>query len=420
MSFASNQEKRVFIFLDFMPQKQGSGASLRFYSNVRAYLDLGYKPEVIQVATHPDGSAPSEDLRGAEWTSVVEPPAPASLMGRLMFRAGISTQAAVSYYREKHLLAYREVQKRIKQEPNALFHLEGELIASVLPWLPKTTRNIWSLHDLPSTVLSATTRIACETQSRTPTVTERRELRFARRFERRMAQHASLVLCIADYDCIRLRDWGSRAVEYFPLSIPDEPDADPTREWVANGRLRLLHLGSISHLPSYRSLEFLFEKVWPNLPPEVLDRVSLDVVGTVNSENERAQKVLKLASKFTNVAFHGYVPDVAPFYRNSDLQIVASTDATGLRTRTIESFAYGLPVLSTAVGARGIAGLKPGEHLLIANKAEEFVEQLSRVLNSPESLHTLSISAKDFYRNNQSRPVVASALAGFLNKYFGM
>ena len=420
MTFASDQENRVFFFLDFMPQKQGSGASLRFYSNVRAYLDLGYKPEVIQVASHPFDTSPSEDLRGAEWTNVIEPPAPVSLMGRLMFRAGVMTQAAVSYYRENHLLTYREVQKRIKQEPGALFHLEGEQIASVLPWLPKTTRTIWSLHDLPSTVLEATTRIACEAQSRSPSVTELRELRFARRFERQMANHASLVLCVADYDCQRLNEWGCRAVEYFPLSMPDEPEADGTRAWAPNGRLRLLHLGSISHLPSYRSLEFLFENVWPSLPPALLDRISLDVVGTVNSENERAQKILGLAERFKNVVFHGYVPDVVPYYSNADLQIVASTDATGLRTRTIESFAFGLPVLSTEIGARGIAGVKPGEDLLIANDAEDFVKQLSGLLNSPERLHTLSISAKDFYRENQSRTVVASTLARYLKKYFGM
>ena len=420
MTFVSNQENRVFFFLDFMPQKQGSGASLRFYSNVRAYLDLGYKPEVIQVASHPDHSSPNEDLRGAKWTYVIEPPEPASFMGRLMFRAGVTTQAAVSYYRENYRLTYREVQKRIKQEPGALFHLEGEQMASVLPWLPKTTRTIWSLHDLPSSVLEATTRIACEAQSRNPSVTELRELRFARRFERKMANHASLVLCVADYDCERLNEWGCRAVEYLPLSMPDEPEQDGTRTWAPNGRLRLLHLGSISHLPSYRSLEFLFEKVWPSLPPALLDKISLDVVGTVNSENERAQKILGLAERFTNVVFHGFVPDVVPYYRNADLQIVASTDATGLRTRTIESFALGLPVLSTDVGARGIAGLKPGEHLLIANDAEDFVKQLSALLNSPERLHTLSISAKDFYRKNQSRTVVASTLARYLKKYFGM
>jgi hypothetical protein len=111
-----------------------------------------------------------------------------------MFRAGISTQSTVSYYRKNHRLAFREVQKRLKMSPNALFHLEGELIASVLPWLPKTTTTIWSLHDLPSTVLAATTRIACESQGRKPSVSERREPRFATRFERRLATYPSLVL----------------------------------------------------------------------------------------------------------------------------------------------------------------------------------------------------------------------------------
>jgi glycosyltransferase involved in cell wall biosynthesis len=417
----NNGENRVFFFLDSIPQKQGSGASLRFYSNVRAYLDLGYQLEVVQISSQSDSATPSPDLQAAEWTKVIEPYPQSSFPGRLMFRAGIPTQAAVGYYIEKHPVVYREIQKRINQSANALFHLEGELMASALPWLPKTARTIWSLHDLPSTVSAATSRIACEAQSRTPTVSERRELRFARRFERKLARHASLILCIADYDCERLQqDWGCRAVEYLPLSIPAAPEINEGREWTPDGRLRLLHLGSISHLPSYRSLEFLFQEVWPKLPAELLDRISLDVVGTVNSENGRAQRILSLANRFTNVAFHGHVPDVGPYYRNSDLQIVASTDATGLRTRTIESFAYGLPVLSTAVGARGIAGINPGEHLIIANDTAEFVNQLSGILKSPERLHNLSMSGRDFYTKNQSRSVVALTLAKFLKKHFGM
>jgi glycosyltransferase involved in cell wall biosynthesis len=417
----NNPKKQVFFFLDSIPQKQGSGASLRFYSNVRAYLDLGYRLEVVQISSQPDDGVLSEELQRARWTNVIEAPAPSSLAGRLMFRAGIIDHSAVGYYIQKHAVVYREIQKRVQEAESALFHLEGELMASALPWLPKTTNTLWSLHDLPSTVSAATTRIACEAQSRKPTRAERREFRFARRYEASLARHASLILCIADYDCDRLRrEWGCRAVEYLPLSIPDEPEQNGAREWIANGRLRLLHLGSISHLPSYRSLEFLFQHVWPRLPEELLDRISLDIVGTVNPENARAKKILELANAFSNVTFHGYVPDVAPYYRNADLQIVASTDATGLRTRTIESFAYGLPVLSTEMAARGIAGLKPGEQLLIADDGEQFVQQLSSLLNSPETLQALSTRAREFYRHHQSRSVVASTLGGFLEKYFGM
>ncbi len=409
----------MFIFLDTMPQRQASGASLRFYSNVQAYLDLGFNVEVIQIGTEDDGSQPSADLSLARFSRVFEPAPEPSLMGKLMFRAGIPHRSAVQYFVPRHNTVLREVKKRARQSPNAVFHLEGEMMASVLPWLAKVTRAIWSLHDLPSTVSAATTKIACEAGSRSPTVAERRELRFARRVERLMARHAPLVLTIADHDRERLRrEWGCNAVEYLPLSIPDD-GATRGNDWLRDGRLQLLHLGSVSHLPSYRSLEFLFARVFPALPPQVLERIALDVVGRFDRENNRTKRILSLAQPYANVVFHGFVDDVVPFYQKSDLQVVASTDASGLRTRTIESFAYGLPVLSTTVGARGIANLKGGEHLLLADSPEEFAGELHRLLENRESLATLSRNGRLFYCQNQSRKAVALALDGYLRQYFG-
>ena len=88
--------KRVFIFLDTMPQRQGSGASLRFYSNVRAYLDLGFEVEVIQIATSDDGSQPSEDLSPVVWKRVFEPMAQPLFHGRFVFGAGVAAQASMA------------------------------------------------------------------------------------------------------------------------------------------------------------------------------------------------------------------------------------------------------------------------------------------------------------------------------------
>jgi glycosyltransferase involved in cell wall biosynthesis len=235
-----------------------------------------------------------------------------------------------------------------------------------------------------------------------------------------MASHAPLILSIADNDRERFRrEWNCQQIEYLPMSIPG--DGQPrVQGWLRDGLLRILHLGSVSHLPSYRSLEFLFEHVFPLMPVELLNRISMDVVGTVDSENQRTRRILALAKPYSNVTFHGFVDDVVPYYRKSDIQVVASTDATGLRTRTIESFAYGLPVLSTSVGARGIAGLRPGEQLLIADDPRAFVENLSRLLKSPELLSKLSRSGREFYEENQSRKAVALRLSDYLRQYFGI
>lgn len=410
-------EKRVFIFLDTMPQRQGSGASLRFYSNVRAYLDLGFAVEVIQVANSPDGSEPSNDLEPVTWSRVIEPPASPTLLGRMLFRRAIPNRFSLDYYFPQRRIAHREALIRIKDWPEAIYHFEGEALSTVIPWLPKNTRAIWSLHDLASTVSEATIKVACEAEGRTQTIPEQRQLRFSRSMERYMSQRVPLILGISTRDCDLLRtEWGCKRVEYLPMSIPGDGRNDFRREWMASGHLRLLHLGRVSHLPSYRSLEFLFEKIFPILPSRTLEKILLNVVGRVD-QDERARRILSLASRYNNVQFHGFVDDVVPYYQNNDVQVVAATDATGLRTRTIESFAYGLPVLSTAIGARGIGGLRAGEDLLIANTAEEFAQHLTMLVQSEDTLSRLSNSGRIFYETNQSRKVVAAKLSQYLEQY---
>ncbi len=407
-------EKRVFIFLDTMPQRQGSGASLRFYSNIRAYLDLGFEVEVVQVATADDGSRPSQDLSPVVWKRVFETPPPPSLAGRLLFRASLPAQASVAYYFPKHYVVLREVKDRLRTFPTALYHLEGESMANIIPWLPKRTRSLWSLHDLPSTVAAATIKIKCEAENRQPTIPEQRELKFAERAEKFIARQARAIVCIAQHDCDRLREaWHCTQAEYLPMSIPDD-GAERKQGWLQNGQLRMLHLGKISHLPSYRSLEFLLREVFPLIPAEVLRRLSLEVVGTLDRDHERARRILDLAQGYSNVTFHGFVDDVVPYYESCDLQVVGSTDASGLRTRTIESFAYGLPVLSTSVGAKGIAGLEAGRELFIVDQPQEFADQLCRLLDSPERLTMTSRRAREFYLSNNSSHIVSSRLAAYL------
>ncbi|CDM66263.1 glycosyltransferase [Pyrinomonas methylaliphatogenes] len=420
MRSVTESSRRVFIYLETMPQKQGSGASLRFYSNIQAYLDLGFEVELIHIASAADESIPSDDLRPISWVRVPRENGRYSLLGRLMFRVGFPYRSAMRHYFPYHDTVAREFAARYRLHPEAIHQFEGESLANIIPWVYRRARVVWSLHDLPSAVVKATAKIACEIDRRPLSVAEKRELRFSKRAERLMARRAPLILCISAYDRDLLRsEIPSCRVEYLPMSIPGDGGDRKVGNWMQDGRLHLLHLGRLSHLPSYRSLEFLFENVFPLLPPQVLDRIAVHVVGKID-DDERSRRVLALASAYKNVSFIGFVEDITPYYKACDLQLVASTDAAGLRTRIIESFAYGLPVLSTSIGARGIAGLQPNEHLLIADDAEQFVAQLSRLLHSPNILDELSRKGRDFYVTHQSRAVVASTLAGCLSRYFGI
>ena len=409
--------RKVFIFLESMPQRQGTGASLRFYSNIQAYLELGFDVEVIQIAPTDDRSEPSDDLKPVRWTRVIEPVKAPSLFGRLAYRMCFPTREAVRYMFPLLPVVRREAISRFRCFPMAVFHFDGESLAAAIPWLPRSMRSVWSLHDLPSVISLASTRIACEAAGRVPSVAEDREYQFFCKAERIMADSSRLVLCIGHHDAIRLKkEWGCAHAEYLPMSIPGDGAGDGSECGKFDGRLRLLHLGRISHLPSYRSLEFLLEQVFPKLPPELIDRVSLTVVGRVD-DSERARRILALAGRYPNVSFEGYVDDIVPYYRSSDAQIVASTEAAGLRTRIVESFAFGLPVISTTVGAEGIGGWSPGKQLLIADTAEEFVRHLEHLTRSPDTLSRLAEEGRAFYARAQSRRSVAAALSSFLSEH---
>jgi len=401
-----------------VPRKSSSGAYLRFYSNCRAYLDLGFQVEVVQVVTEADVSAAAPELP-VTWSHVVAAPPPRSVTGALMYRAGYPGEAAAAYYFARHVAVRREAMLRERQYPGCLHQFEN-FCESPIPFLPGIN-TIWSCHDVVSEVVALSNRIDQKLASRGASIPERRELRFIRNFERRVARNSRLIVCITpkDRDAIR-SEWGYLNAEHLPMSIPEVPTVVDRTDWVRSERLNLLHVGAIAHLPTYRSLEFLLTEVFPRLRKEVLERISLRVAGEILADNSRCQRILALCTPYPQVQLLGKVPDLMPFYASSDLQVAASTEATGLRTRVVESFAFGLPVLSTTAACRGVAGIRSGENIVLADTAEAWVQALESILESPTQLSRLARNARMTYDTMHSSTVVATALASFLATYFSI
>ena len=408
--------RRVFLYMYGTARRGASGSELRFYSNCRAYLDLGFSVDVVQVLTEAD-SHPTEPELPVRSTVVRAPTMPASITGRLMYRCGYPGSAAAAYYFEKHAAVLRAAQIRVTQYPDSLHQFENHC-ESPIPFL-RGIRSIWGCHDLLHTVVEGSQRIDQETESRGSTRAERREVRFARKLERRIAKSSRLVLCVSQGDCDEVRSWGCTAAEALPLSIPHVPERVDRPEWRRDGKLKLLHVGAIAQVPTYRSLEFLLEEVFPRLKPAVLAQISLEVIGNI-VEGERCRRILSLVSRYPNVSLLGRIPDLEPHYASADVQLVASTDATGLRTRIVESFALGLPVLCSSIASRGVAGARPGENLLLANTPEEWAAVLESLVRDPGPLPILARGARESYDSVHGAPVVAASLAAALERHLGV
>ena len=89
----------------------------------------------------------------------------------------------------------------------------------------------------------------------------------------------------------------------------------------------------------------------------------------------------------------GSVDDVRPLLAKATVSVVPLRIAGGSRLKILESFAAGIPVVSTSIGAEGL-DVVPGEHLLIAEDENTFASQCIRLMEEPEHAQLLAIAAK--------------------------
>lgn len=148
------------------------------------------------------------------------------------------------------------------------------------------------------------------------------------------------------------------------LPIPTQP-THPT----------LLFIGNMSYLPCVDGAIYLVKEVLPLLTQKLPD-VEIWLVGA-----DPTPEILGLNAQ--NVHVTGRVESVYPYYQRSTIAVVPIRAGGGTRLKILEAMALGRPVVSTTIGCEGLA-VRNGEHLLVADRPEEFVEQITRLTTNPE------------------------------------
>jgi len=105
---------------------------------------------------------------------------------------------------------------------------------------------------------------------------------------------------------------------------------------------------------------------------------------------------------------HGYVPDLRPEVQKYAVSIAPYRIGGGMRLKILESFAMGVPVVSTPVGCEGIEALH-GEHLLVADGEREFSEHVVALLVDAPRRFALRDAAQNLARRRYRWESVAEA-----------
>src|SRR5262249_5905560 len=90
----------------------------------------------------------------------------------------------------------------------------------------------------------------------------------------------------------------------------------------------------------------------------------------------------------------------------------------GSRLKILEALASGLPVVSSRVGAEGLA-LRPGKDVIIADGNEQMADALARCLTCPDEARHNALETRDLVRKSYDWSVLAQRLEQVWQKATG-
>ena len=185
-------------------------------------------------------------------------------------------------------------------------------------------------------------------------------------FERRYLRQFDAVAAITEADADRLRALHCpEPVVFIPAGVElSRVRADPA---ISPKPRTLFMIGSLDWLPNQEGVEWLLREVWPALHVELPD-VELHIAG-------RNAPAHLLAPRTDNVFMHGFVESAAEFMQQYDLMLVPLLSGGGMRVKIIEGLALGKAILSTTLGAEGIA-VRDGHDIVLRDSPADWLAAL--------------------------------------------
>jgi len=153
------------------------------------------------------------------------------------------------------------------------------------------------------------------------------------------------------------------------------------------GATNVLHLGTMFWPPNVEGVAWFAREVWPRVRQQV-PQASLTIVG-----KNPPEAVRRLVQDGTGIQVTGYVADPLPYLEEAGAFIVPLFSAGGMRVKIVDGWRWGLPVISTSIGAEGIR-YRDSENILIADTADSFARAVAQVLLDQELNQRLRLNGR--------------------------
>jgi glycosyltransferase involved in cell wall biosynthesis len=158
-------------------------------------------------------------------------------------------------------------------------------------------------------------------------------------------------------------------------------------------------LGSMDWLPNIDATFHFVQDILPHVR-RVLPECRFKIIG-----RDPPAKIRDLALKNPYIEVTGTVDQVQPHVHDCDVIVVPLKAGGGTRIKIYEAMAMGIPVVSSTIGAEGLA-VTDGENILLANTVEEWVAALVKLAENPSIAADIASTARQHVARSYSWSVV--------------
>ena len=168
----------------------------------------------------------------------------------------------------------------------------------------------------------------------------------------------------------------------------------------SNKKYDILFIGA-NNPYNKEGLMWFLEDVYPNLDRHFKIVVCGKIVEEFKNNHQDYYR------KMTEANFHliDFCDDLYKLYANVKVSIVPMFRGTGMKIKTIEAMAYGIPIVSTLLGVDGFPD-KTESGVVCTNDAKKFAESIIKLLGDSEEYVQVCMKQKQYFEKNFAKDVV--------------
>ncbi|MCX7872239.1 MAG: glycosyltransferase [Verrucomicrobiae bacterium] len=380
-----------------------TGGKLRTYNMLR---QLNTRHEVCFLAFLPPGIAKNSIKQASEysseqlWIEMQETPK-GSL--KFCFELFLNLFSDLPYVIEKYKSA--KMSAKIAEVEETFDITICDFLTPAVNWLSATKRPTKSLlfqHNVEALIWKRLAETAGNPIKKWYFTLQWKRLKD---FEQMAAAHFGGVVCVSDEDCrLMHKDYG---LTNILGSVPTGVDVDyfkPIKRAPEDGLI--VFVGSMDWMPNIDAVHYFVNEIYPKIK-KTRPGTRFAIVGRKPMESVRA-----LARKDNSIIVTGTVDDVRPWLDKATAMVVPLRAGGGTRIKIYEAMAQGTPVVSTSIGAEGLA-IKDNENILIADSVEEFAQDVLTLLEDRTLGEKISKNARELVEKNFSWQKVATIFENY-------